>query len=93
MPWSGGRSGRALVIFEILPYRCGVIDVCRGRVVVLVDHASGIFACRAYGLPPLEADSVIFGFALLIEMCFFDCCRGRVVVLLILGFALLIEVE
>ena len=66
---------------------------CRGCVVVLVDHASGIFACRAYGLPPLEADSVIFGFALLIEMCFFDCCRGRVVVLLILGFALLIEVE
>ena len=36
---------------------------------------------------------LFLGFALLIEMFVFDCCRGRVVYLLILGIALLIEVE
>ena len=54
---------------QALLYRGGFFDFCRGRVVV-VDHASGIFACRAYGLPPLEADLVILGLALLIEMEF-----------------------
>ena len=56
-------------------YRSEFLDFCRGRVValvvvVLVDHASGIFACRAYGMPPLEADLIILGFAPLIEVDF-----------------------
>ena len=59
-----------MVVFEILLHRGGVFGFCRGLVVVLVDHASGVFACRAYGLPPLEADLFIFGFALLIEVDF-----------------------
>ena len=37
---------------------------------VMLRCALGIFACRAYGLPPLEADLFIFGFALLIEVDF-----------------------
>ena len=51
-------------IFELILHRERFFDFCRGRVVVHVAHASGIFACRAYGLPPLEAELVIFGFAL-----------------------------
>ena len=56
--------------FEILLHRGGFFDFCRGRVVVLVYHALGIFACRAYGLQPLEADLVISWLALLIEVDF-----------------------
>ena len=82
-----------MVVFEILLHRGGVFGFCRGLVVVLVDHASGVFACRAYGLPPLETDLIIWGYFSPYRNGFFDCCRGREVVLLILGFALLFEVE